>query len=196
MVMPRSRSMSIESRYCSRIRRGSTAPVSSRMRSDRVDLPWSTWLMMEKLRMTVDGEHGGTSVPKCDRRVLILVTAGRRAPAAAAILASPEARDLRRIRVGRRQRPPTGRHPEHRRRTSSGKHQEPDQAQPPDHQASGPQQGGPLRAADPHQAGHHRHRRPGPRTARRPSGWPSSGSTRRRPRASSTRTRRPTARPG
>ena len=51
MVMPRSRSMSMESRYCSRIRRGSTAPVISRMRSDRVDLPWSTWLMMEKLRM-------------------------------------------------------------------------------------------------------------------------------------------------
>ena len=51
MVIPRSRSMSMESRYCSRIRRGSTAPVISRMRSDRVDLPWSTWLMMEKLRM-------------------------------------------------------------------------------------------------------------------------------------------------
>ena len=51
MVMPRSRSMSIESRYCSRMRRGSTAPVISRMRSDSVDLPWSTWLMMEKLRM-------------------------------------------------------------------------------------------------------------------------------------------------
>jgi hypothetical protein len=66
MVMPRSRSMSMESRYCSRISRGSTAPVISRMRSDRVDLPWSTWLMMEKLRMcsmatgplAVDG--GGT----------------------------------------------------------------------------------------------------------------------------------------
>ena len=51
MVMPRSRSMSMESRYCSRMSRGSTAWVSSRMRSDSVDLPWSTWLMMEKLRM-------------------------------------------------------------------------------------------------------------------------------------------------
>src|SRR5579872_3676094 len=51
MVMPRSRSRSIESRYCSRISLGSTAPVSSRMRSDRVDLPWSTWLMIEKLRI-------------------------------------------------------------------------------------------------------------------------------------------------
>ena len=66
MVMPRSRSMSMESRYCSRIRRGSTAPVSSRMRSERVDLPWSTWLMMEKLRMRsiatgpVEVAEGGT----------------------------------------------------------------------------------------------------------------------------------------
>src|SRR4051794_18514015 len=51
MVMPRSRSMSIESRYCSRMSRASTAPVSSRMRSDSVDLPWSTWAMIEMLRM-------------------------------------------------------------------------------------------------------------------------------------------------
>src|SRR5271166_953782 len=52
MVMPRSRSMSIESRYCALMSRGSTASVSSKMRSDSVDLPWSTWLMIEKLRMT------------------------------------------------------------------------------------------------------------------------------------------------
>src|SRR3954453_19723943 len=51
MVMPRSRSMSIESRYCSRMSRASTAPVSSRMRSDSVDLPWSIWAMIERLRM-------------------------------------------------------------------------------------------------------------------------------------------------
>ena len=31
--------------------RGSTAPVSSRMRSASVDLPWSMWAMIEKLRM-------------------------------------------------------------------------------------------------------------------------------------------------
>ena len=30
---------------------GSTAPVTSRMRSARVDLPWSMWAMIEKLRM-------------------------------------------------------------------------------------------------------------------------------------------------
>src|SRR3954447_14462750 len=51
IVMPRSRSMSIESRYCSRMSRASTAPVSSRMRSESVDLPWSTWAMIERLRM-------------------------------------------------------------------------------------------------------------------------------------------------
>ena len=31
--------------------RGSTAPVISKMRSERVDLPWSTWLMIEKFRI-------------------------------------------------------------------------------------------------------------------------------------------------
>ena len=50
MVMPRSRSRSIESRYWARMSRGSTAPVSSRMRSASVDFPWSTWATMLKLR--------------------------------------------------------------------------------------------------------------------------------------------------
>ena len=68
MVMPRSRSMSMESRYCSRMSRGSTALVSSRIRSDRVDLPWSTWLMMEKLRIEVGLQHG----PGAYRRSLAL----------------------------------------------------------------------------------------------------------------------------
>src|SRR3954454_8103869 len=49
--MPRSRSSSIESRSCGRCLRGSTAPVTSRMRSARVDFPWSMWAMIEKLRM-------------------------------------------------------------------------------------------------------------------------------------------------
>src|SRR4051794_26735739 len=31
--------------------RGSTAPVTSRMRSASVDLPWSMWAMIEKLRI-------------------------------------------------------------------------------------------------------------------------------------------------
>ena len=51
MVMPRSRSRSMESRYCARMSRASTALVSSKMRSDKVDLPWSMCAMIEKLRM-------------------------------------------------------------------------------------------------------------------------------------------------
>src|SRR5437588_77692 len=49
--MPRSRSRSIESSTCARMSRGSTVCVSSRMRSASVDLPWSMWAMIEKLRM-------------------------------------------------------------------------------------------------------------------------------------------------
>src|SRR3954453_20817828 len=49
--MPRSRSSSILSRSCGRCLRASTAPVTSRMRSASVDLPWSIWAMIEKLRM-------------------------------------------------------------------------------------------------------------------------------------------------
>ena len=52
MVMPRSRSRSIESRYCARMSRASTAPGDL---EDAVatacDLPWSMWAMIEKLRM-------------------------------------------------------------------------------------------------------------------------------------------------
>src|SRR5882757_10995180 len=49
--MPRSRSRSIESSSCSRISRAETASVISRMRSASVDLPWSMWAMIEKLRI-------------------------------------------------------------------------------------------------------------------------------------------------
>ena len=41
----------MESRYWARMRRGSTAPVISKMRSDRVDFPWSMWAIIEKLRI-------------------------------------------------------------------------------------------------------------------------------------------------
>src|ERR1700687_1032746 len=51
MVMPRSRSMSIESRIWSRKSRSSTAPQRWISRSARVDLPWSMWAMMQKFRM-------------------------------------------------------------------------------------------------------------------------------------------------
>jgi hypothetical protein len=51
MVMPRSRSISIESSTCSVISRSDSAPVVWMSRSARVDLPWSIWATMEKLRM-------------------------------------------------------------------------------------------------------------------------------------------------
>src|SRR3954467_12670940 len=53
--MPRSRSSSILSSTCGRCLRASTAPVTSRMRSASVDLPWSMWAMIEKLRMLAAG---------------------------------------------------------------------------------------------------------------------------------------------
>src|SRR5699024_6230060 len=49
-VMPRSRSTSSRSRYCARITRSSTIPVYCSIRSASVDLPWSMWAMMQKLR--------------------------------------------------------------------------------------------------------------------------------------------------
>src|SRR3954468_17442724 len=66
MVMPRSRSMSILSRYCARMFRLSTRPVRSSIRSANVDLPWSMWAMMQKFRMragSVDTHHGRMTVP-------------------------------------------------------------------------------------------------------------------------------------
>ena len=51
IVIPRSRSRSMESSTCSRISRFESVRVSSRMRSARVDLPWSMCATMEKLRM-------------------------------------------------------------------------------------------------------------------------------------------------
>lgn len=52
IVMPRSRSMSIRSRYCARMSRGWTTPVIWSIRSASVDLPWSMWAMMQKLRIS------------------------------------------------------------------------------------------------------------------------------------------------
>src|SRR6476659_473255 len=59
MVIPRSRSMSIRSRYCARAARSSTTPVSWSIRSARVDLPWSMWAMMQKLRMIAGAVRPG-----------------------------------------------------------------------------------------------------------------------------------------
>src|SRR5262245_26678048 len=66
MVMPRSFSISIESRTCSVISRAERPPVCWISRSDRVDLPWSMWATMEKLRMRSLGvmiQRGGYSSP-------------------------------------------------------------------------------------------------------------------------------------
>ena len=51
MVMPRSRSISMVSSSCDFMSRSSTVRVSSRMRSEIVDLPWSMCATIEKLRM-------------------------------------------------------------------------------------------------------------------------------------------------
>src|SRR6187455_2493526 len=59
IVMPRSRSMSIRSRYCARIDRSETTPVICSIRSASVDLPWSMWAMMQKLRISSGGVADG-----------------------------------------------------------------------------------------------------------------------------------------
>src|ERR687897_864256 len=61
IVMPRSRSMSMRSRYCARISLGSTTSVSCSMRSASVDLPWSMCAMMQKLRMRAGSVAPGPS---------------------------------------------------------------------------------------------------------------------------------------
>ena len=58
IVMPRSRSMSMRSRYCARMSRSETTPVICSMRSASVDLPWSMWAMMQKLRISSGGGRG------------------------------------------------------------------------------------------------------------------------------------------
>src|SRR3954469_20482970 len=76
MVIPRSRSMSILSRYCARMCLLSTSPVRSSIRSANVDLPWSMWAMMQKFRMragSVDTHHRGMS----RRKRLPLLGGGR-----------------------------------------------------------------------------------------------------------------------
>ena len=63
MVMPRSRSMSIRSRYCARICRSPTTPVSCSIRSASVDLPWSMCAMTQKLRITAGSVRPGWGAP-------------------------------------------------------------------------------------------------------------------------------------
>jgi len=51
MVMPRSRSSSMESSTCAFISRALKPPHNWIKRSARVDFPWSMWAMIAKLRM-------------------------------------------------------------------------------------------------------------------------------------------------
>src|SRR3972149_3938510 len=51
IVIPRSRSRSMESSTWSTAFLGSIAPVRASSRSARVDLPWSMWATMEKFRI-------------------------------------------------------------------------------------------------------------------------------------------------
>src|SRR6476659_2152272 len=64
IVMPRSRSMSMRSRYWARIMRSSTTPVSWSIRSASVDLPWSMWAMMQKLRISAGSVCPGVGVAR------------------------------------------------------------------------------------------------------------------------------------
>src|SRR3712207_1089394 len=82
MVIPRSRSRSMESSSCARMERGSTVWVVSRMRSASVDFPWSMWAMIEKLRMCAWSA----------------MSAGERLRGAAPEPAAEELQDLRRLR--------------------------------------------------------------------------------------------------
>ena len=75
IVMPRSRSMSIESRYCSRMSRGSTAPHRSRMRSDSVVLPWSMWAMMRDSAVGADRSRSDGPSRSHDGRRAVATTA-------------------------------------------------------------------------------------------------------------------------
>src|SRR4249919_2328317 len=68
MVMPRSRSIGLESSTCASISRASRPPQIWMMRSASVDLPWSTWAMIEKLRMSCIG--GGERRPVAESPVL------------------------------------------------------------------------------------------------------------------------------
>src|SRR5262245_64753003 len=78
MVMPRSRSRSMLSRNWALRSRSVSAPVASSSRSASVDLPWSMWAMIEKLRMRLVGVgmnvRGGR---QRQRDQFVLLAAGR-----------------------------------------------------------------------------------------------------------------------
>src|SRR5687767_1715227 len=147
IVMPRSRSMSMRSRYCARIARPSTTPVCCSIRSASVDFPWSMCAMMQKLRR-IDGSVApgwGTVVAGCLGIVCPLFQPGWiwDATAAAGIVTS------------RAPRGSTGSHhllhhhpPAEKTGQTRGEHQVADQAHPPERRGSRPQQGRALGTED------------------------------------------------
>src|ERR1022692_4490052 len=73
MVIPRSRSRSMLSMNCALRSRSVSAPVASSNRSASVDLPWSMWAMIEKLRM----RRVGVSIRTLGSRPARSLAAGR-----------------------------------------------------------------------------------------------------------------------
>ncbi len=95
--MPRSRSMSIESRYWARMSRISTAPVISRIRSASVRFPWSMWAMMLRQRSRSRGITSTSwwrcgRVAHCPSRALIPAN-GRLSPPADSLSRFPRHED-------------------------------------------------------------------------------------------------------
>ena len=62
IVMPRSRSRSIESSNWSCFSRMWIVPVRSSNRSESVVFPWSIWAMMQKLRVSFGSDIGGPAL--------------------------------------------------------------------------------------------------------------------------------------
>src|SRR5690606_15227096 len=69
MVMPRSRSIGLLSSTWASISRSVSPPHRWMMRSESVDLPWSTWAMMEKLRICCMGAAGGSGAVEVNGRL-------------------------------------------------------------------------------------------------------------------------------
>src|SRR3954463_4989393 len=84
IVIPRSRSMSMRSRYWARMLRPSTMPVTSSIRSASVDLPWSMWAMMQKFRMRAGSVLAG----------VVTVTPSSHAPASGTARPGGQRNDL------------------------------------------------------------------------------------------------------
>src|SRR5271154_5383899 len=145
MVMPRSRSMSMESRYWARMRRGSTAPVISRMRSERVDLPWSMCAIIERLRILLESTVGEVAT----------VTQGYRStpdfPLGGVVLDPSASIDRPAQRVVAHEE----------RGCFRGQYQEPNQAQQAERGRSRPQQGRQVRTTNPREERRRRRRHRG-----------------------------------